>query len=107
MAAIPKLANEIAAQNDASFRIARLEHFAQEWEPAFALAPRLIVCPEKRHMSLGRSRFLFRAHRYAHRPIGFVLPKVRLTLGSSLRKRGPRAKAHGHLKGLGLFSLAE
>jgi hypothetical protein len=38
MAATPKFANEIAAQNHASFRIGTLEHFAQEWEPAFAPA---------------------------------------------------------------------
>jgi hypothetical protein len=57
MAAIPKFANEIAAQNDANLGVGTLEHFAQEWEPAFALACRFIVCPENWHMSWGGEGF--------------------------------------------------
>jgi hypothetical protein len=51
MAAIPKFANEIAAQNDANLGFGTLEHFAPEWEPAFALlvgsacAQKIGICP--------------------------------------------------------------
>jgi hypothetical protein len=74
MAAIPKFANEIAAQNDANLGIGTLEHFAQEWESAFALARRLIVCPENWHMSLRRGRFLLRRRRCGNGQLGFGLP---------------------------------
>jgi hypothetical protein len=73
MAAIPKFANEIAAQNDANLGIGTLEHFAQEWESAFALARRLIVCPENWHMSLRRGRFLLRRRRCGNGQLGFGL----------------------------------
>src|SRR5260221_14623622 len=39
-------------QNDANFGFGTLEHFAHEWESAFALARRFIMCPEKRHYVL-------------------------------------------------------
>jgi hypothetical protein len=59
MAAIPKFASEITAQNDANLGTGTLEHFAREWESAFALACRLIVCPENWHMSLRGAGFRF------------------------------------------------
>jgi hypothetical protein len=46
MATIPKFADEIAAQNSANLGTGTLEHFVQEWESAFVLARRFIVCPE-------------------------------------------------------------
>src|SRR5262249_52829750 len=56
-AAIPKFANEIAAQNDANSGSRTLEHFAQAWEPAFALVRGVSVCPGNGHMSLRCERF--------------------------------------------------
>jgi len=49
MAAMPKFANEVTPQKDANFGSGTLEHFAQEWEPAFAACPVVILCPENRH----------------------------------------------------------
>src|SRR5262249_39439792 len=55
--------NEIAAQNDTNLGIGTLEHFPQEWESAFTLAYRLIVCPGNQHMSLRREPFSVSLHK--------------------------------------------
>jgi hypothetical protein len=80
MAAIPKFANRFGAQNDANLGTGTLEHFVQEWEPAFVLAHPFIVCSENWHYVL-EDRPVFASDTAVRLPpVGFVLPKVHPTL---------------------------